>query len=360
MAIPSSRRREIRDIQDVYSRALRDLGIQVVAESLSLWGDVPADPKRLARALNRYLDQIVKVTGLRRSHARQLALPYYRLVRALETGYTIQPMSVGDDGKVTVGKGSTTSMDDLRKDFYDTVNLLTPQSMESKPRASRKLEGDDKVKIEKLDGIADDLNGLEDQQSSILDSNVRTHNAMTHRHMTMVKATKREAQVVDSEREDALTKGGARTASVVERSTLDGGRETVDQITEKDHRAIGWIRYSTTGTPCGFCAMLIARSVQLKAGGGIKAGWLYNSAKTAIAKADGQKYHDNCHCESIPVYSEQEILTDPRFALNRQYAQMWPQVTKGLSGKGALAAWRKHFRDTQKVSTQRHGPLAQA
>ena len=83
----------------------------------------------------------------------------------------------------------------------------------------------------------------------------------------------------------------------------------------------------------------------------ISRGAVYNSAKSAgrVGKSrgprvDGETYHENCKCFAIPVYSQEEYDTDPRFSLNREMERLWPRVTDGKRGKDALSVWRKFIR----------------
>jgi hypothetical protein len=120
---------------------------------------------------------------------------------------------------------------------------------------------------------------------------------------------------------------------------MNGGRSTVWNHMQRDKRAIGYIRLSRTGTPCGWCAMLISR------------GPVYRSQNSA-EYADGDKYHDNCHCYAEPVFSREQYNGSSTYELNRRYEELWPKVTRGLSGKAAVSAWRRFIRQEQKAAAQ--------
>jgi hypothetical protein len=142
------------------------------------------------------------------------------------------------------------------------------------------------------------------------------------------------ARKVDTAREDLKSRTGAKLAANGERSVLDSARSAVDKIAENDDRVLGYVRVSRTGTPCYWCAMLISRGLIL-----------YSSAKAAEKTADGHAYHTHCHCYAVPVYSKDQFNSDPLFKLNHTYDKLWPNVTKGLSGKTAVNAWRRYFRN---------------
>lgn len=117
------------------------------------------------------------------------------------------------------------------------------------------------------------------------------------------------------EREQAVANARMSTASdgdvaEVVRSTMRrSSRNTVKALSDASNGVMGYIRRSRTGTPCGFCAMLMSR------------GPVYRSAKTAANPED--KYHTNCDCEAVPVYNWSHWENDPSFELNRTFNSMW-------------------------------------
>jgi hypothetical protein len=70
-----------------------------------------------------------------------------------------------------------------------------------------------------------------------------------------------------------------------------------------------------------------------------------------VTFGDLDLYHDNCQCYAVPIYSMAQ-LKGAQFALNREYAALWPRVTRGLGGKDALTVWRRHFRNAQSHKSQ--------
>lgn len=79
----------------------------------------------------------------------------------------------------------------------------------------------------------------------------------------------------------------ARARSVI----LSGGRGLVRESAEHDRHAIGFRRKSD-GDPCTFCAMLVSR------------GPAYTSEAVALAKGDGDPYHDHCGCTVEIIYKD--------------------------------------------------------
>lgn len=96
----------------------------------------------------------------------------------------------------------------------------------------------------------------------------------------------------------------------------------------------------------------------------ISRGPVYRSEQSATLKGgaatyeDGDKYHDNCNCYAMPIFSREEFSRSSLFALNREYGDAWPRVTRGLSGKAAVSAWRRYIK-TQARSLEDE-PLTEA
>lgn len=93
-----------------------------------------------------------------------------------------------------------------------------------------------------------------------------------------------------------------------------------------DKRAIGWARYDPIPGTCSWCLMLISR------------GPTYKSADSAGADlAPSEKWHTGCTCEAVQVFSKDNFEGRDQWL---QSSQLWKDVTKGLSGKKAMAAFR--------------------
>ena len=80
----------------------------------------------------------------------------------------------------------------------------------------------------------------------------------------------------------------------------------------------------------------------------ISRGVAYKSGRSATY-SDGDKYHGNCHCYAEPVFSYDQYADSSLTELNRRYAADWPRVTKGLSGKAAVSAWRRFIRTSRPI-----------
>ncbi|MFI5840554.1 hypothetical protein ACIA8K_12680 [Catenuloplanes sp. NPDC051500] len=313
----AARQREAEQVGIAYQAALAYLGVQAVQEALSMWQDMPAI-FRPAQA-SAWLARIVDMVLARRMAARLLAMAYYRLARALRTGRTI-----ADPARSTL---ASVDLVVLRREF---VALVGDDS------GYRPGSDNDSIPVEKLPSLVNDHAALEadaeDEAEEVL-LNLGPNNLL--RKVREID-TARPADEVDARREQAHIEAGTRSAAAVERIVMNGARSATWSAAQRDTRVVGYARVSQSGTPCGFCAMLISR------------GAVYKTKLTATY-SDGDQYHDNCHCVAIELYAESDYASE-RFALNREYQDLWPEVTKGHSGKDALRVWRRYFRDQQAAS----------
>lgn len=340
-----------------FQAALTQIGAGTVAEALALWEDVPA-ASRASTAASWLRRAITLVMG-RRRQSRDLARAYYRLARALRTGTTVADPYHPEPTYIT--------LDVLRDEFNAltggaerpqegrTDSAPTEETDSASSAATGQAgEADEAVldeaalaEEEELDRIlVEEIEGLREAEERIereAEEELRTVLEALGPNNLQKKLDKidgaRSADEVDELREEAHREAGARQAAAAERVAMNGGRSTVWNHIQRDRRAIGYIRLSRTGTPCGWCAMLISR------------GPVYRSANSA-EYADGDRYHDNCHCYAEPVFSREQYNSSSAYELNRRYEELWPKVTSGLSGKAAVSAWRRFIRQEQKAAAQ--------
>lgn len=337
-----------------FQLALTQIGAGTVADALKLWEDVPVT--RRASTAASWLRRAVTLVMGRRRQSRDLARAYYRLVRALRTGRTVADPYHPEPRYVTIT--------DLREEFEALVggaerpqegrNDSAPAETPDPPSSaatSEPGEADggvlddpeaddlDRILVEEIEGLREAEERIEREAEEELRTVLEALGpANLQKKLDKIDGA-RSADDVDELREQAHREAGARQAAAAERVAMNGGRSTVWNHTQRDRRAIGYIRLSRTGTPCGWCAMLISR------------GPVYRSARSA-EYADGDKYHDNCHCYAEPVYSREQYNSSSLYELNRRYEELWPKVTRGLSGKAAVSAWRRFIRQEQKAAAQ--------
>ena len=309
--------------------ALTRIGIGTIEEALTLWTDV--NPAKIAPTSGRWLERAVVLVLSRRKWSRDLAFSYYRLVRALRTGATIKDPYHPDE--------PTPTLSSLRRDFASRVDEVgrvagATESPVAAPEPRSADDEADRLLIEELaDLLAEDerLEKLAEEEARLDLEALGPANLKSK--LKDIGAT--DAEEMDAIRDQAHREAGARQAAAAERMALNGGRGALWSYADQDSRALGYVRISRTGTPCGWCAMLISRGVIF-----------YKSKASAEFKSDGDLYHDNCHCYAEPVFTMQQYASE-MFALNRQYETEWPDVTKGLGGKDALNAWRRYINKQQ-------------
>ena len=360
----------------VFHVALNQIGAKAFEDATSLWADVPPVPGVAGTpSADKWLGAAVLYVKRRRLRARDLALAYYRYERALITGKTIalpgQP------------KPPYMTLPELKREFeaylhpeptvavpanetVDTTQEVTPAdptpatSEPANPSPSEpsvdpvvdEIDPSDRILLEEIENLEQELREMEDlAEQQIRDA---LENLGPRNQDKKLKQIKHESvEKVDEDRRKAHKEAGNRQAASAAREVMNGARGTVHHIGTKDRRAIGFVRVSRTGTPCGWCAMLISRGPVLKYG---RPSGLYRSAQGTGQQADGtivtfgdlDLYHDNCHCYAVPIFSMEQYNSDPLFALNRKYAEQWPQVTQGLGGKSAVSAWRRFIRQEAK------------
>lgn len=311
-----------------YQIALTKLGAAVIAEALLLWRrDMPTNSVPPAAAAS-WLRRVTALIMRRRTEARALARSYYRLERALRTGYTVADLS---DSTKSVG------LNQLREEFRTLAGPDAPTPGE-----------DVEIEVERIPDLDKDAASLD----AAAELEVRTAlgnlgAANLDRKFRAIDLNKPGTEV-DTDRQKAHDEAGARQAAAAERIALNGARGELWNATSRDKRAVGYIRLSRTGTPCGWCAMLISRGPVYKS---------ERSATTPEGYQDGDLYHDNCHCYAVPVWTRADWQSNPLYALNREYQELWPKVTKGLGGDAALTAWRRFIRTQQRAQAAR--PTAQ-
>jgi hypothetical protein len=351
----ASRANEAEKASVAFQVALTQIGVGTVEEALKLWAEVPVNAR--ASTSSSWLKKAITMVMSRRRMSRDLARAYYRLARALRTGTTVADPYHPEPSHVT--------LDVLRREFASlTGGSEKPQEGRSESAPTKETSSDsqpaqptedgspdapadqgsedaeaDRILVEELARLKEDEERIEREAEAELREALSQLGANNLDKKLRNIDPEAPAKDVDRLRAQAHAEAGARQAAAAERIAMNGGRSTVWNHAQKDKRAIGYIRLSRTGTPCGWCAMLISR------------GPVYRSESSATY-GDGDKYHDNCHCYAEPVFSREQYRNSPTYATNRRYEELWPQVTKGLSGDAAVSAWRRFIRTEQRAAAQ--------
>ncbi|MEU2854149.1 hypothetical protein [Streptomyces syringium] len=349
----AARQAEADQVSAAFHLALTQIGVQTTAEALTLWAEVP--PAQRAVAAAGWLRRAITLVMSKRRMSRDLARAYYRLARALHTGRTIADPYHPEPTYIT--------LDSLRREFAALAGLpALPKTPEPATRdqgheeallegadaqaapdtdEGQELSDDDvdedweRVLVEEIAHLRQEEERIEREAEAELRAALSALGTQNLDRRLSEIDDAQPARDADKAREDAHRQAGAQQAASASRIAMNGGRSTVWHHAQRDRRALGYVRVSRTGTPCGFCAMLISRGVS------------YKSRSSATYK-DGDLFHDRCQCYAEPVFNRQQFGSSELFALNREYEALWPEITRGHTGRDALNAWRRFIRRKQR------------
>lgn len=327
-------------VEEAYRWAVAAVGVSVVQDSLALWAGAPVT----ATSYGSWLKSASKIISLHGRWLRELALAYYRLVRALRTGRSFPTQ---DDPAPT--------LESLREDLDRVLDEVATHKGKS-PRPSiparPSAADDDPLPLDDAPDIDAITKAVEEEVRSQVEAVLPSVGPQAMGRKEDRRDTTRPAEEVDGERNADRATAGRRTSAEAERITKLFARGTVSELAKADALAMGWVRYSKTGTPCGWCAMLLTRGfIPGKTG-----AWMYKTRANASAKQDdsrykegqevGEQFHANCNCVAVPIFLESQ-LDSPLFDLNRELAKAWPEAVReaGRNGEDVLTVWRRYVRE---------------
>jgi len=297
----------------VFHTGLAAIGARAAASALRAWSAVPVSLAPVG--LRQWALQSRTITENTGMIAYRVALAYYQLTRSLLTGSVIQ---------VDGWPAAAPTLAEVRERFADR----TGQTYTAPGRADANL----RLGLDRLDGIAEET---EAARAAMWEQVDRILNGLHLDHARTVLDgldTDRPASEIDAERAELHAQTGAAQASTTARLAMNGGRGATWGMILRDNKALGYARVSRTGTPCGWCAMLISRGAEYK-----------TAASVWKRSKDGNRYHDHCRCVGIPIFAP-EAYDAARFDQNREFEKLWPRVTKGLSGAAARRAWNAYIK----------------
>jgi hypothetical protein len=333
--------------------ALAKVGAATIEDALDLWQDL--NPVNIAATVEAWHTEAIQLILTRRGMSHEIALAYYRLARALLTGSTIP--KPGEPVKRSV------TLAELRREFAlllrDTDELYTgPPTDPDTPevRVDELVVQDEYDHLDYSEGNGDAItvdpaldieDAIAEQEQAALEEAEEALDVLgptNYERKTTVIDTTRPAEEVDTKRQTAFDEAGARQASAAERLAMNGGRETVVVMLNSDRKSLGFARISLTGTPCGWCGMLISRGAVYRTAGTATRGGTSKTADNVAAAEAGAyagAFHDNCHCVTVPVFSREQLATET-FSLNRELNALWnKEIRDKYSGKDAVRRFRE-------------------
>ena len=364
----SQRRREAASAAATFHVAMILLGGKSFAATMEAWQSVAPTEARLKVGVSAFLESALPTIQAHRHQVEAIAIAFMRLFRALHTGFTFQNVMTGD-------AQTAVPLNILRRDFVEALERYAPEALESsevpdhdhtdgidppemilnpdlspiEPYSPDYSAADPDAIVEVLDWLEEELDRLEDDldqeiRSILEDFGSRALEAKIRKISARDRLTPREA---DALREEATLKVGRRLSAHASRTTMNGGRNAEHAIGRRDDRVLGFIRIhdpkGRPDVPCPFCALLMTRGF-VKVRGGRP---IYKSEKSAggIPNEQGfspDQYHSPDHCRAEQVYSLEQVDNDPRFDMNRKFADLYLDRIKGrYSGGLAMSKWRE-------------------
>lgn len=329
---------EIESATIAFQLALAKLGAEVAIDLLGLWSR-GIDAARIDATAPSWLSRAERVIQEKRAQARDLGMSYYRLTRAIATGFTVADPARPGEGRATLSQ--------LREDFIDRlVDADVPIGTFAVP--AQAAAGTEVVEVEDIGFTSDDETAIEADAAQEAVENLTANGTENLRRKVRIIDRRESAESVDARRDEARNQAGAAQAATGARIAMNAARSRLWELAKMDGRVVAYARVSTTGTPCGWCAMLISR------------GAVYKSAQSAEFN-DGDLYHDNCRCVAVPVYSLAQARESSLFDMNREYDRLWDEVIRkpGYSGKDAVSVWRKFIRGRSAQAAPAQTPIVQ-
>jgi hypothetical protein len=380
-----SKQSEVRAIEEAHRAAQARLGIAGSYLAMAEWGSVNSLNASASGA--SWVQRSLRMINAIRRKSAKLAVTYIRLVRAMETGYTLDYPEYSDNP-------DTLTMGDLREQLR--VLLLQIADMDHEETGSsdedeewfeselRRAERDPEPRQDRINfadtaideqiqdwlDVADDnddkrvvvedfdwgrdmeVDEVNDAFKDVLISDVvdeflkRSKSAWADEELSG-----RQAQAkVDRAFSTAGSTGGGR----VDRYGINGGREVIERVIAKDRRVKAYAR-GTRPNCCAFCALLAAR------------GWVYAertalgtnkriTRKGNVVSNDSfdengiRKYHDNCHCFLIVRYVDMPELPAQSEEWAKRYEdEIAPNYSYAGGTNNALNAWRRLLNEQRRA-----------
>lgn len=329
---------EVESIEKLHRAAQARLGLAVALYVQDGWAAVQAAKPDTGAA--RWTASAAEAVMYARELSGALARAYYRLARAVETGYTLGERNE----QVTIGN--------LRSSFSEQALSIADIGSDSEASPFHALYTPDiaKGKLDSID-ISDEINEFLDESTSSDGKAIRvdpyawppvasgdeilerlkrslTAEAIDPLKKEIAKISKQPR--IDQKRalakiDEAYQNKGKLGAGKADEYVMRAGRAVVDHASRNDRRVLKYAR-GTAANPCHFCAMLASR------------GFVYVSAMSATKGSGLKSYHPHCHCFPIARWTEQSPLP----ALNTRFEDLWNREIRGkFSGDSALRQWRR-------------------
>lgn len=342
-------------VEQLHQAAQARLGIVAAYLALGEWTAVSST--NAVETGSVWLARSLRIIAAIRRKSRQLAISYYQLSRALETGRTLGVPDGSTAGNVTYGKlrenflasvdevakigdGKTNDPDPDLAWFEENIPdrgivprgangvtiKLTDTDLDAPvaklKRVTNRSDDNKKVKVDPFNWPAEaDPEEVDKAYRKLLRKKALEQSAASS------KAAREDESLSHDEAikqiDDSHANAGSIGAGMVDEASISSGRDVIDIASRRD-KLVRAVARGTSGNPCYFCAMLASR------------GFAYKSEATAGFGSDIKKYHPNCHCYPIVRWTRETELPE----LNAYFKEKWYEVTAGLTGPAMTKAWR--------------------
>lgn len=342
-------------VEQLHQAAQARLGIVAAYLALAEWEAVSATNAVATGGV--WVARSLRIIASIRRKSRKLAIAYYQLSRALETGRTLGVPDGSTAGNVTygtlrdnflesvdeiakIGDGKTNDTDPDLAWFEENIPdrgivprgangvtiKLTDTDLDGPvaklKRVTNRSDDTKKVKVDPFKWPVDaDQDAVDEAYEKLLRKKALQQSEDSS------KEARADESLTHDEAIEKIEKGhnnaGSQGAGVVDQAGITAGRDVIDIATKRD-KLVRAVARGTSANPCYFCAMLASR------------GFAYKSEATAGFGDDIKKYHPNCHCYPIVRWTRETELPE----LNAYFKKKWYEVTKGLTGPAMTKAWR--------------------
>jgi hypothetical protein len=319
------------------------IAAEAARAALEGWRQV--SPTNLEETGGRWLGETLRAQRGFRGRSRRLSAAYNRLLRALRIGRTLPPLP--DEPPIDVSAGY--SLGQMR----DTFAAASGQPQAPAADDAATVPVDDDFEWPEVDEEADERRAT---VSLVVTGPVHAGRALVGMQEPQGALFTTGGRLDDpdflADLNALMNNAGALAAGAADRDALMGGRDLLEATARADQAVVGWARV-TAPNPCDFCAMLASRGAvyrsewsasyrgQLGRSGAVDkpAGWESWTPEQLLTWEVGrgvQRFHDNCHCTIIPVYSREDWLPEE----SQAFRELWMHATEGLAGTEARQAFR--------------------
>lgn len=332
---------EARRLTEQHRLGQARIAAEAARATLEGWRQV--SPTNLEETAGTWLAATVRAQRGFRGRSRRLSAVYNRLLRAIRIGRALPPLP----GEPPIDVSTGYSMGRMREEFASASGQPQPPAADD----AVTVEVDDDFAWPEPDEEADDRRAT---VSLAVTGPVRAERGLVQ--MQDVQTTEGGRGRLDdpsflAELNGLMQNAGALAAGAADRDAQMGGRDLLEAVSRADRAVIGWARV-TAPNPCAFCALLASRGAVYRSEwtatfrgalgrtGSVDrpAGWESWTPEQLARWEAGrgiQRFHDNCHCTIVPIYSREDWLPEE----SQAFRELYEEATRGLGGAEARRAF---------------------